>query len=410
MSNATPDARTPHRRWWIAAIIVVLAGGGWLLSREAPPQTAKAGGRGGMGMSGPQPVQAQPVVKGEMPVILSGLGTVTAANTVIVRSQVDGQLMKLHFTEGQIVKQGQLLAEIDPRPFQVALTQAEGQMAKDMAQLANARADLARYQQLLKQESIAKQQVDAQVALVGQYEGSVKADQGAIDAARLDLTYSRVTAPVTGRVGLRQVDPGNLVKSGDTNGLVVITTINPINVLFTLPEAQLPQVLAPLSQGQQLQVEAWDRGLSKAIATGKLLTLDNQIDTTTGTVKLKAQFANDDGMLFPNQFVNARIKVADLKDVAIAPGAAIQHGAQGSFVWVVGNDGKVKQHVVKTGPTQGERIVILEGAAPGDKVVTDGADRLRDGAAVEVVDPAKRNASAAASRPNGRRAHKQAEQ
>ncbi|MBM3116229.1 MdtA/MuxA family multidrug efflux RND transporter periplasmic adaptor subunit [Jeongeupia naejangsanensis] len=406
MSNAAPEARPSHRRWWIAAIIVVLAGGGWLLSREAPMQGAKPGGRGGMGMSGPQPVQAKPVLKGEMPVILSGLGTVTAANTVIVRSQVDGQLMKLHFTEGQVVKQGQLLAEIDPRPFQVALTQAEGQMAKDMALLANARADLARYQQLLKQESIAKQQVDAQVALVGQYEGAIKADQGAVDAARLNLTYSRVTAPVAGRVGLRQVDPGNLVKSGDTNGLVVITTVTPINVLFTLPEAQLSQVLAPLHQGEALQVEAWDRGMAKAIATGKLLTVDNQIDTTTGTVKLKAEFANDDGMLFPNQFVNARIKVADLKDVAIAPSAAIQHGSQGSFVWVVGADGKVKQQVVKTGPTQGERIVILEGAAPGDKVVTDGADRLRDGAAVEVVDPNKRNASGTASRPQGRRHHK----
>ncbi|AOY01732.1 MdtA/MuxA family multidrug efflux RND transporter periplasmic adaptor subunit [Jeongeupia sp. USM3] len=402
MSNTAPENRSPHRRWWIAAIIVVLAGGGWLLSREAPTQ--KPGGRAGMAMTGPQPVQAQPVVKGGMPVILSGLGTVTAANTVIVRSQVDGQLMKLHFNEGQVVKQGQLLAEIDPRPFQVALTQAEGQMAKDMAQLANARADLARYQQLLKQESIARQQVDAQLALVGQYEGAVKADQGAIDAARLNLTYSRVTAPVAGRVGLRQVDPGNLVKSSDTNGLVVITTVTPINVLFTLPEAQLPQVLAPLNAGQPLPVEAWDRGMARAIATGKLVTVDNQIDTTTGTVKLKAEFANDDGMLFPNQFVNARIKVADLDNVAIAPSAAIQHGSQGSFVWVVGADGKVRQQVVKTGPTQGERVVITEGVSPGDKVVTDGADRLRDGAAVEVVDPAKRNASATASRPQGRRA------
>ncbi|BCL74481.1 multidrug transporter [Jeongeupia sp. HS-3] len=406
MPHTAPETppRTPHRRWWIAAIIVVLAGGGWLLMREAPPTTAKAGGRGGMAMNGPQPVQAKPVTTGDMPVYLSGLGTVTAANTVTVRSQVGGQLMKLHFSEGQIVKEGQLLAEVDPRPFQVALTQAEGQMAKDAALLANARADLARYQQLLQQESIARQQVDTQLALVRQYEGAVKVDQGAIDSARLNLTYSRVTAPVAGRVGLRQVDPGNLVSASDTNGLVVITTVAPINVLFTLPEAQLPQVLAPLNAGETLAVEAWDRGMAKLVASGKLVTVDNQIDTTTGTVKLKAQFANGDGMLFPNQFVNARIKVADLRGVQIAPAASIQHGSQGSFVWAVGQDSKVAMRLVKTGPTLGERVVILEGVKAGDKVVTDGADRLREGAQVEVVDPAKRNASGTASRPQGRRA------
>jgi multidrug efflux system membrane fusion protein len=291
----------------------------------------------------------------------------------------------VHFTEGQQVKAGDLLAEIDPRPFQVQLMQAEGQMAKDQALLANARADLERYQTLFRQDSIAKQQVDTQAALVRQYEGTVKSNQSSIENARLQLTYSRVTAPISGRLGLRQVDQGNVVRAGDATGIVVITQLQPVAVVFTIPQDQLNPVLKKINEKQKLAVEAWDRDNRNRLATGTLITIDNQIDPATGTVKLKAEFPNEDGLLFANQFVNVRMLVETRKDVTVVPTAAVQRGAQGWFVYVVKDDSTVSLRPVRTGPAEGQATAIEAGVKPGERVVTDGLDRLREGAKVETA-------------------------
>ncbi len=350
------------------------------LARPAAP-TGRPGAPGG----GPTPVVAAPATLGAVDVVMNGLGTVTPLRTVTVRSRVDGELMRVLFDEGQIVKEEQLLAEIDPRPFQVQLAQAEGQLARDRALLENARLDLARYQALFAQDSIAKQQVDTQASLVRQYEGAIQVDRSQIDSAKLQLVYTRITAPVSGRVGLRLVDPGNVVRAGDASGLVVITQLKPVAVVFSVPQDSVPVVMKRMQSGEKIPVEAWDREQRARLAEGILASADNQVDPATGTVKLKAQFANDDGALFPNQFVNVRMKLDTLNGVIVIPSAAVQRGAQGLFVYVVRPDNTVAQRPVKLGPTEGQRVAVTDGLAAGEMLVTDGLDRLRPGARVEVA-------------------------
>jgi len=368
---------------------LLLAAGGYYAYRDfwqadAQPRQGAQGRPGGPG-AGPIPVVAAAASKGEIAVIMNGLGTATPLRTVTVRSRVDGELMRVLFGEGQIVKQGQLLAEIDPRPFQVQLAQAEGQLVRDRALLENAHLDLERYQALFAQDSIAKQQVDTQASLVRQYEGAVQVDGSQIDNARLQLAYTRITAPVSGRVGLRLVDPGNIVRAGDANGLVVITQLQPVAVVFTVPQDSVPAVLKRMQSGETIPVEAWDREQKAKLASGTLASADNQVDPATGTVKLKAQYANDDGALFPNQFVNVRMKLDTLRGVIVIPSAAVQRGAQGLFVYLVKADKTVAPRPVKLGPTEGQTVAVTEGLAAGDLVVVDGMDRLRPGAAVEVA-------------------------
>jgi multidrug efflux system membrane fusion protein len=376
----------------VLALIVAFAGGvvWYVQMREKPasPMAAagatKGGGPRGPGM-GAIPVVASPAGQGDIDIIVNGLGTVTPLRTVTVRSRVDGELVKVLFEEGQAVKAGQLLAEIDPRSYQLQLSQAEGQLAKDRALLENARLDLERYKTLFQQDSIARQQVDTQASLVRQFEGTVRVDQSQVDNARLQIAYSRITAPIAGRIGLRQVDAGNIVRAGDANGLAVITQLQPVAVLFTVPQDLLPPVLRRIQSGDTIVVEAWDREQRAKLAEGTLASADNQVDPQTGTVKLKAQFANDDNGLFPNQFVNARMKLDTLKGAVIVPSAAVQRGAQGMFVYVVRPDNTVALRPVKLGPLDGQRQAITEGIAAGEMVVTDGTDRLRPGAPVEVA-------------------------
>jgi multidrug efflux system membrane fusion protein len=324
-----------------------------------------------------------------------------------VRSRVDGELMRVLFQEGELVKEGQLLAEIDPRSFKVQLEQAEGQLARDRALLENAKLDLERYQALFKQDSIAKQQVDTQMSLVRQYEGAVRVDRSQIESARLQLSYTKVTAPVAGRVGLRLVDQGNIVRAGDASGLVVITQLQPVAVLFTVPQDSVPVVMRRMQSGEKIPVEAWDREQKAKLADGELVSADNQVDPATGTVKLKAQFPNDDRALFPNQFVNVRMKLDTLKNAIVVPPAAVQRGAQGMFVYVVQPDKTVALRTVKLGPLDAQRQAIAEGLAAGDLVVIDGTDRLRPGAQVEVGErPQFKPPAAAAPKGGGKRRSK----
>lgn len=349
-----------------------------------PQQQRGNGARRAMPLA---PVQASEAVTQSVPHYLSGLGSVTAASTVTVRSRVDGELMALHFSEGQQVTAGQLLAEIDPRPYQVALTQAQGQLAKDQATLANARRDLARYEKLAKTGLVAQQELDTQRSLVSETLGTIKADEGSVASAQLNLTYSRITAPIAGRVGLKQVDIGNYVSSGDTSGIVVITQTQPIDITFSLPESSIASILQAQKSGQPLLVEAWDRSNQHKLTEGTLLSLDNQIDSTTGTIKMKARFANQDDQLFPNQFVNARLKVNTLQDAVVIPAAALQMGNEGHFVWVVNSENKVSKKRVSAGLQDSEKVVISAGLNAGERVVTDGLDRLTEGAKVEIVAP-----------------------
>jgi membrane fusion protein, multidrug efflux system len=406
-SDPAATARRRRRQLLGLALVGLVAALGYLhwsgaqdSDRVRPGRTgARAGAEGR-----PVPVVAEPVARGDIQVFLTGIGTVSARNTVTVRSRVDGQLMRVAFHEGQTVRAGDLLAEIDPRPFEVQLHEAEGALARDQALLANARIDVERYRTLYHQDSGSKQQWDTQKALVEQYEGAIKTDQAQIESAKLQLDYCRITAPIGGRTGLRQVDPGNIVHAADTAGLVVITELQPISVLFTLPEADLPAVLKPVRAGERLSVDAFDRDQKNKLASGFLLTLDNQIDPATGTIRLKAEFPNEDGGLFPNQFVNARVLVDTLHDATLVPTAAVQRGVKGTYVYVVGPQQTVSARAVSLGPTQGDHAAVLAGLTPGDLVVVDGVDKLREGAKVELGDktpaPATGEAPAAGS-PQG---------
>jgi len=340
-------------------------------------------------------VSVAPTRQGDSDIIVTALGTVTARETVTVRSRVDGQLLRVHFREGQQVKAGDLLAEIDPRPFQIALDQARGQLARDRALLDNARLDVTRYRELLQQDSIASQQVDAQLALVHQYEGVVQADIAAVDDARLQLDYARITAPIGGRLGLRQLDAGNMVRANDSTGLVVITATSPIAVLFAVPSDELPAIRARLRDGAELTVDAYDRGGARRLASGRLASLDNQIDTTTATLRLKAEFDNQDDALFPNQFVNVALHVETRKNVILLPSAAVQRGQGGAFVYVIDAEGIAQRRVIELGPALGDEVVATAGLRAGENVVTEGVDKLRDGSAVTPVGGAQVEASAA---------------
>ncbi|WON75822.1 MdtA/MuxA family multidrug efflux RND transporter periplasmic adaptor subunit [Serratia sp. UGAL515B_01] len=397
--NAKPKRRSLMLRLITAVVVVTAAiliwrhfstpqiadtapGARHMGSGSASPD-GRAGGRRNAFMS---PVQAATAKQQNVPRFLSGLGTAIAANTVTVTSRVEGQLMAIHFTEGQQVKAGDLLAEIDPRPYQVQLTQALGQLAKDQATLANAKRDLARYQQLVKNNLVSRQELDTQLSLVQQTEGAIKADQGAVDSAKLQLTYSKITAPIDGRVGLKLVDVGNYITSGNSTGIVVITQTHPIDVIFTLPESNIADLVKAQKAGV-VNVTAWDRTHQQQLASGNLLSLDNQIDTTTGTIKLKARFDNQEDTLFPNQFVNARLKVDTLHDAIVIPSAALQMGNEGHFVWILNEDNKVSKHPVTAGIQDSQQVVISAGVNAGDRVVTDGIDRLTEGMQVEVLEP-----------------------
>jgi len=373
-----------RRALWIGVLVVVALGVAWWIHTRPGP----AAPTGRFAATGTMPVVAAVAQKGDVNVILNQLGTVTPLATVTVKTQINGQLLRIAFTEGQLVKQGDLLAEIDARPYQLTLEQAQGQLAKDQATLKDAQLDLERYQTLVKQDSIAKQTLDTQAATVGQLIGSVKTDQAQIDAAKLNITYCHITAPITGKVGLRQVDQGNYVQTSDANGLVVLTQMQPISVVFTVPEDNLPAILKQVHAGAVLQAEAYDRSGTVKLATGKLATIDNQIDTTTGTLKMRAEFANEDEVLYPNQFVNIRLLVNTLHGVIVIPTAAIQRGAPGTFVYLVNADSTVAVRAVKLGPSEGENVAVTSGLNPDDRVVVDGADKLREGSKISLREAA----------------------
>lgn len=382
--------------------LAVVAGAGWFISQGGTSKFVPPAGRSPPGAG--VPVGVAVAVKGDIPVVLRALGTVTPLNTVNVKTQITGQLTEVHFKEGQLVKQGDLLAVVDPRPYDVALQQAIGTMQRDEALLKNAQTDLERYRKLVAQDSIARQQLDTQAALVRQYEAALVINQALVDAAKLNVTYTKIVAPLTGRVGLRMVDKGNYVTMGDTTGIAVIIQIQPISVIFTIPEDALPPVRQRLKAGASLEVRALDRSQKVELGLGKLDTTDNLIDVTTGTVKLRAIFDNKDEALFPNQFVNVRLLVDTMKDATVVPVAAIQRGQPGIFVYLVKADDTVEIRVVELGVTDGERVAVTKGLQVGDQVVIDGTDRLREGAKIRKPSAGPRGTSGspvAAAPPGG---------
>ena len=397
-SSASPIPKK-RRLWPWAMALALLAAGGWYASQRGEPPggegnghgngksaAGRPGGAGGRG-DRPTPVSLATVGTADIRVQVPAIGSVVPRNQVVVRTRVDGPLLEVAFTEGQAVAAGAVLARIDPEPFKAALAQAQGQLARDAALLKNAQLDLERYQGLLAQDSIAKQQVDTQAALVRQYQGTVQADEAAVKSAALQLSYTTIRAPIAGRAGLRAVDPGNIVKASDAAGLVTIAQLSPITAVFAVPEDRLPAILQRLRARQPLAVEAWDRDLKTRLAEGRLLAVDSLIDSATGTVKLKAEYANRDGSLFPNQFVNVRLLLDTLRGVVAVPTAAVQQGAKGSYVYRLGADGTVAAVPVKLGPADGPLAAVEEGLAAGDRVVVDGLDKLKDGAKVEAIDP-----------------------
>ena len=391
-AESVPPARAkpPRRRWlWLSlAILLVLALGAcflwWRVSAAKSAAAAKAAAKG----PPPIPVVATTSHKGDIAVYYSGLGAVTPLATVTVRTRVDGQLMSVRYREGDTIHEGDLLAEIDDGPYQAALTQAEGQLIRDQAALENARIDLVRYQQLVPQKAIPEQQLATQQATVHQDEGVVKLDQGQIQGAKVNLAYCRISAPVTGRVGLRLVDPGNIVQSSDTNGLVVITQMDPISAIFTISEDQLQVVLKKMAAGQTLEVDAFDRDAKTKLAQGSLTTLDNQIDPTTGTLKLRATFQNAKGTLFPNQFVNARMLVQEKRGVTLVSTAAVQRNSQATYVYVVKTDSTVTVRPIIIGTTEGDDSEVTSGLVPGEVIVMTGVDKLQEGTKVKAQIPA----------------------
>ncbi len=408
----TKTVAPKRHRWGKAALALALAVAvvvGWQYVENIAPSTGE-----GTRPAGPpaQTVRASPVLAGEMPITIDALGVVTPLATITVKTQIAGQLMTVGFEEGQLVKKGDFIAQIDPRPYQAALAQAQGQFEKDSALYAQAQSDFARYETLVKQDSIARQQVEDQQFLVAQDKAAMATDQAQIDTAKLNIAYCHIVAPVGGRVGLRLVDPGNYLQPSDATGIVVITQLDPISVVFSTPEDNLPQITARLKSGATLPVTAFDRSNVKQLATGTLTTFDNQVDVTTGTFKLRATFANPGGELFPNQFVNVRLLVNTLSGAVLAPNAAIQLGANGSFVYVVKDDSTVAVRNVTTGPADAQHTTIVSGLAVGENVVIDGADRLRDGAAVNVRNGASAASSdqAPAREAGGQHRHRRAEE
>ncbi len=380
-SSETATVRAPAAssvRLWIVGFLLLGAGAAayWYWGRGAAPPSPPRGRFGG-GPNEVVSVRVVPVQKADIDVDVRALGTVTPFNTVTVRSRLDGELVRVLFTEGQHVSTGDLLAEIDSRPYQVQLSQAQGQLEENRARLKNAEGDLARYQRLVSEGLITQQQVTTQEALVQQYKGALQANEAQVNTARLQLAYTRIVAPIEGRLGLRQVDAGNLIRAGDANGLVVITQMRPISVLFTVPEAELPAVLAGLRQGERRPVQAWDRSEKVLLAEGTLQTMDNQIDTATGTIKLRARFANEQEQLFPNQFVNIRLRVNTLENATVIPSAAVQRASFGTFVYAVKPDSTVTIKRIALGPAEGDRVAVTSGLEGAERIVLEGLTSSR---------------------------------
>jgi membrane fusion protein, multidrug efflux system len=379
-------------------VLIALIAGGYYLVRWVRSSQPAAGARSQQG--GPQSVGAATIGTGTIRVIVNALGTVTPIATVTVQTQIDGQLLEVPFTEGQMVKKGEFLAQIDPRPFQLQQAQFEGQLARDQGILAQAQVDLERYRKLAEQNSIARQQYEDQIYIVQQDEGTVKLDQAQIDQQKLNVLYCHIVSPVTGRIGLRLVDPGNYIQTSNSTGIGVVTQLQPITVIFPIPEDDLPDIQPQLNSGATLEVLAYDRANVKMLATGRVAALDSQIDTTTGTVKVRAQFENTDNALFPNQFVNAQLLVKTLTNVVTVPTAAIQRGAPGAYVYLINADNTVSVRPVTLGPNDGLMTAVNSGLTVGDRVVVDGTDRLRDGAKVIVPSPHSQGTGQASGQGN----------